>query len=199
MCQFLETIQLLDGEFKRLPLHQKRMELAVKSRYGNENVILNLRERLNNIDFPKTGLYKCRVIYSTLIEKIEFQTYNTPAINSLKIIHVTIPSLPYKLFDRTDYQNAFNQKGNHDDVLLIKDGLLTDTSYCNVALFDGKEWFTPTTPLIYGINRSELLSSKKILTKDIHISELNQYTHISLFNAMNAHLSIILPISNVSI
>lgn len=195
MCQFLETIQLNNGVFQRLDLHQSRMRSAILLNYPTFDCNIDLKAELSKTDYPKDGLYKCRVIYDTEIRAVEFHSYIHPFIQSLKIVETQIPTLPYKLADRTDYQAAFAQRGNCDDVLLVKNGLLTDTSYCNIALFDGKNWYTPTTPLIYGVNRAQLLSESAIIERDIKLAELPLYSTISLFNALNEHKTILLPVS----
>ena len=38
------------------------------------------------------------------------------------------------------------QQGDCDEILIIRDNHLTDTSYTNVALYDGQQWFTPLYP-----------------------------------------------------
>ena len=61
MCRFVESIQLNDGEFKRLELHQDRVAKTMKDYFPNQKVI-DLVESLNRISFPTDGLYKCRMV-----------------------------------------------------------------------------------------------------------------------------------------
>jgi hypothetical protein len=39
------------------------------------------------------------------------------------------------------------QRGNADEIIIVRNGLLSDTSYSNIALFDGTMWVTPKTHL----------------------------------------------------
>jgi len=197
MCQFLETIQLCDGQFMRLPRHQSRLEKAMADFYPTA-IIPSLSDKLAATCFPTVGLYKCRVIYDSEIRLIEFHPYVHPVISTLKIVETDIPSLPYKMADRTDYQAVSALKGECDDVLLVKNGLLTDTSYCNIALFDGVNWVTPLTPLIQGVTRAQLLEDGKLIAKDIKLEELVNFQKIALFNALNEFGSIQLDISAIS-
>lgn len=196
MCQFLETIQLRDGEFKRLAFHQRRMNKAL-SDYYPEASLPSLTERLSELVFPAEGLHKCRVIYDTEIRKIEFLPYTLPVIRTLKMVNTDIASLPYKMADRSEYQTLFGQRGDCDDVLLVKEGLLTDTSYCNIALYDGLKWFTPRVPLIPGVNRAELLDEGWLTAKDISMDNLKNFQRIRLFNALIEFGKIELDISSV--
>jgi 4-amino-4-deoxychorismate lyase len=110
-----------------------------------------------------------------------------------------IESLPYKKEDRKDYNAAFGMRGNCDDVLLLKNGLLTDTSICNIAFFDGRCWLTPAKPLIYGVNRASLLEEGKIIEKDIKLDELKKFSNVRLFNAMIEFGEIELKIRDIHI
>ena len=183
MCQFVETIQLKEGNFKRLSYHQIRLEKAMNQFFPNGTVI-NLSEVLLKTDFPLKGLFKCRVVYDSEIRLIEFIPYIRREIRSLKIVSSDIESFPYKPENRTGYNRAFASRGDCDDVIIVRKGLLTDSSYSNIAFFDGKNWFTPRIPLIYGVNRAELLENGKLLEKDIRIQDLQKYSKIALFNAM---------------
>ncbi|HEY6915657.1 MAG TPA: aminotransferase class IV, partial [Paludibacter sp.] len=79
----------------------------------------------------------------------------------------------------------------------VKNGLLTDTSYCNIALYDGQNWFTPRVPLLYGVNRAELLLEEKLIEKDIAVEELKSYEKIALFNAMIEFGEVVLDIDKI--
>jgi len=197
MYQFLETIQLRDGEFKRLFYHQLRLERAMSSIYHYAPVPI-LNDILYQEAFPTEGLYKCRVIFDTKIRKIEFHPYSLPIIRSLKIVETDMDSLLYKMADRSVYQTLFAQRGACDDVLMTKNGLLTDTSYCNIALYDGKQWFTPRIPLLFGVNRAQLLAEGKLIEKDIKLKELMNFQYIALFNALIEFGDVKLDISFIS-
>jgi 4-amino-4-deoxychorismate lyase len=157
----------------------------------------DLQSALNDSHPPQTGLYKCRVTYDAKIRKIEYLPYRKREINSLQIVEVRIESLPYKKEDRSDLERAFAMRGNYDEVLLVKNGFLTDTSISNIALFDGSSWFTPSNPLIYGVNRANLIEEGKIFEKDILLDDLKNFSHIRLFNAMIEFGDIELDIDNV--
>ncbi|NDP21252.1 MAG: 4-amino-4-deoxychorismate lyase [Paludibacter sp.] len=197
MYRFIESIKLQDGKFKRIDLHQSRIRKAFEAFFPNEKVF-DLAEFLSNSDFPtEKGIFKCRVIYNVEIRQLEFSQYVMRPINSLRLIGTEIESLPYKPEDRSLYNAAFALRGDCDDVLLVKNGLLTDTSYCNIALFDGNNWFTPQIPLLYGVNRAELLKEGKLIEKDIKILDLKNYQQIALFNAMIEFGELILDIDKV--
>ncbi len=183
MSLFIESIKLEDGVFHRLELHQKRVD-KVFAEYSPKSKVIDLKELLLNSNFPQKGIYKCRLVFDDAIKQFEFVEYNIRSIRTLQIIETNAKSYPYKIEDRSAFNEAFAQRGICDDVLLVRNGLLTDTSYANIALLDGFKWFTPEIPLVYGVNRAQLLSEGFIHEKQIKLSELQNYTRIRLFNAM---------------
>ncbi len=183
MCRFIESIQLKDGDFKRLIFHQARIDYVFEKFFSGHPSI-HLASLFNEIVYPSVGLIKCRIIFDKDYHEVDFQQYKIREIRSLKIVETDMESMPYKSENRKKLIDAFEKRGNCDDVLLVKNGLLTDTSYTNVALYDGTNWMTPRKPLIYGVNRAELLEKNIILEKDILLNELGNYKKIRLFNAM---------------
>jgi 4-amino-4-deoxychorismate lyase len=132
------------------------------------------------------------------VQSLEYTPYVRREIRSLKLVDTDMESKAYKMEDRTGLNAVFAQRGDCDDVLLVKNGFLTDTSYSNIALFDGEQWFTPRVPLLYGVNRAGLLTEGKIIEKDIKTEELMNFQSLTLFNALIEFGDIILDISVIN-
>jgi len=156
----------------------------VQKTYFPDTPAISLQEFLSKSNFPVQGLFKCRIGFTNEIQSIEFQPYIMRTIETLKLVEIDLKSTFFKSENREKLNDAFLQKGICDDVLLVKEDFLTDTSYCNIALFDGENWITPRNPLIYGVNRAELLENKIIAEGDVRVDDLNNYSKIRLFNAM---------------
>jgi 4-amino-4-deoxychorismate lyase len=78
-----------------------------------------------------------------------------------------------------------DQRGGSDDILIIKNGMVTDTSYSNVIFRDKiGNWVTPSTCLLKGTRRLNLLKNRIITETDIRVSDLKYYNEIRLINAM---------------
>jgi len=196
MCRFVESVQLKDGVFKRLDLHQERLLRAMKDCCPKAKVI-DLKSVLMHTSFPAEGLFKCRVVYDSQIREIEFIPYVKREIHSLKLVETQMESSHCKKEDRSLLNAAFALRGDCDDVILVKDGLLTDTSFTNIALFDGLTWVTPLVPLIYGVNRAQLVREGRLTEKDINSADLVNFKRVTLFNALNEFGSIELDISSI--
>ena len=110
--------------------------------------------------------------------------YQMRMVASLRLVTSDKIDYSYKRTNREELNELFGRKGNADDILIVKDGYLTDTSIANIALYDGNSWYTPAHPLLRGTKRAELLDNQLIVEKDISWLQLDDYTHIMLFNAM---------------
>ena len=91
----------------------------------------------------------------------------------------------FKSLDRTRLNELLVQKGSSDDIIIVKNGLVTDTSFTNLAILSGNRWFTPPRhPLLAGTMRSFLLDKGIISKADITLHDLKNAQAVSLFNAM---------------
>lgn len=183
MCLLLESIKIKNGIIYNLPLHQKRMNEARKKLFGCRDEIV-LTNKINITEPYKTGLIKCRILYEKEIQRIEFIAYRFPSIHSLQIVHDNSLDYTYKTADRSAIEAVYNQRGNADEVLIIKNGFITDTSFCNIVLCKEEDYFTPDTFLLNGIKRQQLLHAGKIREKSIPIDQLKEYDSLYLINAL---------------
>lgn len=179
-----ETICVQHRQFNDLlPYHEARLNRTRRELYGIDEP-LDLWSELEIPDFVEEGKYKCRITYGPDIVKIEWERYLPRPIKSLRLVADDTIRYNYKYKNR-DHLNQLNaQRGDCDDVLIIRNGLITDTSYANVALFDGANWYTPKVPLLPGTQRAYLLDKGVIIPREIKAVDLSQYVLVKLFNAM---------------
>jgi len=183
MSQLLETIKLQDGQYRNLFFHEQRMNLSLKTLYGVEDHF-NLEEFLKNIDPPENGLYKCRVVYDDQSREVEFLPYQVKPVNRLRIVEHDRISYEYKYVDRAAINRLFDLRKDCDDILIIKCGLVTDSSYANIVFRRGKRWYTPWSALLNGTMRLNLLERNKIYEEEIRVEDLKSFESFKLINAM---------------
>jgi len=199
MSRFLESIKLFDGVFFRLSYHQARVNSTLSETFGND-IEIDIEEVLNSLpNIPTKGLFKCRIVYDSVIQQIEITPYVKRVIKTLKLVQSDDTFTGYKTEDRELLNDLFRKRDNCDDVIIVRDGLLTDTSFANIALFDGLNWNTPSTPVIYGTQRAELIDKKIIKEKEIRLADLKNYSNIRIFNAMLEFGEIELGVSAIQI
>ncbi|MFK5857492.1 MAG: aminotransferase class IV [Bacteroidota bacterium] len=183
--QLLETIRFSSGSFSNLPYHQKRMNNSRKLLFncGDEiNLQVVLANQIGKLQ--TTELTKCRVVYDTEIRSIEFVNYSIPNINLLKMIVCDDILYNHKYANRDKINILLAQKEKADDIIIIKNGLITDSSFANLLFFNGSHWLTPAQPLLNGTQRSKLLEQEQIVTADIRPADLTNFTKVRLINAM---------------
>lgn len=184
MYPLFETLCIKDGKIQNSEWHQNRYENDYEV-YYSKKPDSNL---IDNIDIPKdycSGIYKLRISYNDQDRKHEFHKYVFGTIETLRLIEDNTIEYNLKYSDRTHIQHLFNQKGNCDDVLIVKNGMITDTCYANIVFTDGANWFTPSTPLLRGTCRARLLAQNQIEVTDISVKDLPKFTGFVLINAMN--------------
>jgi 4-amino-4-deoxychorismate lyase len=174
---------LEDGKISNLTYHQQRVN-KVFPVYFPDKQPHDLSLFLSRQQLPEKGIFKCRIVYDSSILSFEILPYQMKSIQSFKLIEADIETTPYKPENRDQLNQAFALRDFCDDVLIVRNGLLTDSSYCNIALFDGKEWKTPRIPLYYGTRRASLLDQGVLVEADIPAVDLDKYQKIMFFNAM---------------
>ena len=183
MCLLLETIKIVEGKPQNLEFHQQRMELSREKLFGR-NEKPDLEKILNESELTTEGIYKCRLIYGQKVEKTEFIPYEIKPVRSLKIVHADDLDYSLKYADRTEINKLREKRGGCDDILIIKNGFVTDTSYANIIFWDGEKWLTPSTPLLKGTKRQKLIDEGKIIPAEIREEDIPKFKKAKIINSM---------------
>lgn len=192
---FLETICIIHGEIKDQQGHEDRMQRTAAHFGFNVPPLPDLSALLPE-ELRNTKV-KYRIIYHGTIEDISFEPYSPRKIISLKLVEAS-PDYAFKFADRQALNNLLAQKNDCDEILITRNGLITDTSYSNVVLSRGKDFFTPEKPLLNGTKRQKLLREGTITERAVHRNSLHEYDRIYLINAMlDIEDDISLPINNI--
>lgn len=179
----LETIKCLDGKLYNLQWHTTRFNQARKEYFGL-NTRMNLANFVKVPTSAKKGLLKCRITYSKTIDQLEFLPHEFRTVESLKLLENNTIDYGYKYSNREELNKLFEQKGDCDDILIVKNGFITDSYTANPIFFDGEIWWTPDTPLLPGTQRARLISEHKISVCPIRTTDLGKYKKVGLINAL---------------
>lgn len=183
MSRFIETIKLLNGKFFNLPYHEKRRRETLHAFYPNET-FPSLEALVTDSDRPPEGLYKCRITYDNKINNIEFTRYQPRKINSLKIVNDDRIEYNYKYEDRKRINELFENRGSGDDIIIIKNSMVSDSSYANLLFKTNDQWITPSHCLLKGTMRQFLLDSKVIKEQEIQLADIKNFEKVRLINSM---------------
>jgi 4-amino-4-deoxychorismate lyase len=145
---------------------------------------LNLEHFLGELDVPASGLFKCRISYDETTKDVEFIPYQQKKIERIKIVEHDRISYEYKFKDRRVIDKLFELRGDCDDILIVKKGNITDSSYSNIVFRRGKNWYTPWSALLKGTMRQNLLDNNKIFQEQIELEDIESFKSFKLINAM---------------
>ena len=179
MPLLLETIKIEDGNIHNLPYHQARCNKSREALFGLHDSL----DLASVIEAPLKGVYRCRILYNKTIHSIEYLPYIPKEIHTLKIVSSTI-KYDHKYAHREALDALLHGQEGIDEIIIEKEGYLTDTTIANIAFYDGTQWFTPTKPLLEGTMRAKLLDEGFLLKKEIKKEDIVHYTQVALMNAM---------------
>jgi 4-amino-4-deoxychorismate lyase len=161
--------------------HQERIDRTLQDFYQTAIDLSVINDMIPG--HMKSGLFKCRVLYSDKIEKVEFIPYFFRCIRKVGVITDNEIDYSYKYTERSNL-NKLLQKSGCDDIIIVKNGLVTDASSSNLVFKSPKELFTPEDYLLPGTKRRLLLDRKKIKEQSIRIEDIKTFDSVYFINAM---------------
>ncbi len=182
MSRYLESIKICQGRPYNLEYHQMRFSAAQQELWGSE--VLAPLEHYLPINLPREGLYKLRLAYDRSGVDAEIQPYNRPLIKRLHCVYTAGLDYHLKSEDRSVFSELKQNLESGDEILIINNGLVADTSFTNLAFWDGRGWYTPEDCLLEGTQRANLLNNNILTLSKIAGSDLGHFLKVALFNAM---------------
>ena len=130
----------------------------------------------------KNEKLRVRITYNQKgIKNIEYFPIKKREFKTFKVVNSNIN---YHLkYANREKLNSLKPK-NVDEIIIIKNNLVTDTTISNLAFFTGSEWITPKYPLLKGTKREELIKKGFIKEEIIHKYDLKYFKKIAMINAI---------------
>ncbi|MEA3522748.1 MAG: aminotransferase class IV [Campylobacterota bacterium] len=173
--QFLETLCAIDAQIEHLKYHQKR----VNNTLGNDTLLLS-----KILNPPKKGCYRCRIVYDNKDVCITYHPYRLHLPQSFKLVHANSLDYHFKYANRQAIDDLKQAHSAYDEILIVKNNLITDTSIANVAFLDKDRWISPKTPLLEGTTRMRLIEEGLLHVSDISLDAMSSYQGFAVMNAM---------------
>jgi 4-amino-4-deoxychorismate lyase len=183
MCHLIESLLIENKEIKKIEYHNNRFNESLKNYLGLD-IRIDLEEQIKIPEDLTNERYKCRVIFYDGKFQIEFTKYIPREIKSCKVVYSKTVDYTYKTTNRDVFNRLFNQRGECDDIIIIKNGFVTDSFSSNIIFYNGKEWVTPDTPLLKGTQRQYLIDKGFIKEERITDKDILKYSKLKLINAM---------------
>jgi len=171
---YIETI-LITNQIENIKFHNQRMNHTRKYFYNLPPIDLR-----DYIEIRKNS--RCRVVYDKKIKKVEYFEIQKREFNKFKIVECNDIEYSFKSEDR-EKLNSLKVEG-YDEIIIVKNGFITDTTISNLAFFDGTHWITPAKPLLKGTKREELIQKGFLKKKDITVEEITKFTKFAMMNAI---------------
>lgn len=173
---FIESIRITNCSPEHLDLHSRRIVRTI----GTPIALCP--------DLPPElvgSVVKWRVEYNARgIVSQEYLPYRIPQIKTLRTVVADDLDYSFKYADRSAISALFATRGECDDILIVKNGNVTDSSFCNVVFERDGICYTPAEPLLEGVRRASLLRSGRIVPRQISCAEIGNFDRIYLINAM---------------
>ncbi len=183
MSQFIESIKVEDTEIFLLDQHQKRVNETFS--YFGKEVSINIDEIFKSLKHDEDGLYKFKITYDlTGKYRTQMIPYAMSEIANFQLVENNSYDYSFKFEDRKELEKM-KILSKAAEIIIVKNNHITDTSYSNLLFKKGKDWFTPKTYLLNGVQRQFLLKAKKIKEAEITLQNLSEYSHFQLINALN--------------
>lgn len=183
--KFVETIRIERDRVRHISYHNDRCNRTIQDCFGIKTS-LNLRSRIQWDSQNAPNLLKCRIVYSRDIETLKIEPYIRKKIESCQIVEGPLDlDYTYKATPRPHLDALFQLRHNADEIIIIRNGLVTDAYVYNLIFEKDNTLITPKNPLLKGTMRQYLIDKKAIREESIHVSEIHQFDKIHFINAMN--------------
>ncbi len=181
MSRFIESICYENGRYQLLDYHQERITRTFRQ-FFPLTIPFHLASQLPKLDFDEK--YKVRVVYSNDAIDVEFAKYQLRKIETLRVVEIDRMDYEFKHEARAKIDKLFAQRGEADDIIIAKKGLITDSSYANLVFWDGDMWYTPKSYLLNGVKRQFYIKKGLITEAAITTKNLRDFQKVSLINAL---------------
>ncbi len=210
MCLLFETIRIEQSRLCNLEWHFQRIKKSFENLFW-DNLPADktidrpefpvtpalIMEKLNALSLPE-GLHKCKAIYNTEVFELQILPYTRNFPEKFRLIDCQTIDYSFKFFNRDEIDKLYSQKEDADDIIIVKNGCITDTSNANLVFFDGLKYYTTDTPLLQGTHRARLLAEGKVVQCRITVDDLKNFKSFQPVNAMSEEgLNKLLPVENI--
>ena len=167
--------------------HQQRVDATIGFYYPAHQHTWKLADCLHVPEDISSALGRCRIVYDAHQFSIHYYPYQPKRIESLTIVEIpTHFEYMYKYADRSILEKLYEMRVDADDILMVDEGWIKDTSIANIAFRKGDRWYTPSIPLLAGTTWKRLVSAGILIPRPVHLKELLTFDSFKLFNALNS-------------
>jgi 4-amino-4-deoxychorismate lyase len=197
MAELVESIMLRDGVPLALDRHEARARRARAEIFGVQ-VPFTLAPLIGEVPEEfRAGAVKCRLHYGPDFLFREFELYKKKPYGRLALVDGGSIEYAHKYADRSALNRLLALRGDCDNIVIVKDGHLSDAHSANILLFDGSTFLTPARPLLQGTKRAKLVADGFCREADIKPSDLEDFKELHIVNAFLDPGEEVVPIDRI--
>lgn len=186
MYPLFETLLIKQNEVQNIALHQARYERSLRQFYGKSAVnIFNLSAAIQPPEHLKAQLLRCRIEYDRHNLNLQYAPFSPKTYRTFQPVICDHIDYGLKYTDRSLLNTLFQQRQGCDEIIIIKQGKVTDCSIGNLIFRQGEQWFTSVSPLLQGTQREKLLQQGIIQECEILAKDIDLFDEIRVVNALN--------------
>lgn len=179
---FFETICVVFGEIRNVERHLERMRKTCLFHYKE----FHFEKIFGHLELPVNGIIKLNIWYNKTETEIRFAEYIPAIIKKIALVECEpVFEYSFKYTDRSYFNKLLQSTAGADEIVIVKNGMVTDTSKANIVFEKDGKYFTPDTFLLNGTMRQFLLTTGKVTEKAIKAEDISEYERIYFINAMN--------------
>ena len=185
----VDTLYRLSGVTNQSTEQRNKLQSQLKTQSG----YIESYEDIKTYAVPGIGENEKLVF---LQYKVRFRRAKTPApaimycymrvneANAFELVENNDFSYDFKFADRTEFEKM-KKKARAQEIIIVKNGQITDTSFSNLLFLKNQTWYTPKSFLLNGVQQQNLLKQGIIKETEITLENLNEFSHFQLINSMN--------------
>lgn len=173
----------LDGHLQNIEYHQQRVDETFGKLFP-ANLVISLADSISVPTAKSSGAFRARLVYHRDVVSIDFLPIVLRSFKSFVLITDNAIVYDCKYEDRSALNRITELKKDADEVIIVQNGYITDTTIGNLLFFDGTHWHTPSNPLLKGTMRQLLIDKGLCYEKQITADNLSRYKSVLMVNAL---------------
>src|SRR5699024_12837700 len=89
-----------------------------------------------------------------------------------------------KYESRDALKQLVDKRSGCDDILIVKEGKVTDSYFCNVVFEKKGKFYTPYSCLLSGTKRQKLITNERVKEIEVKAEDIQHFDCVHLINAM---------------
>lgn len=199
MESLLETFCVADGQILNAQYHAARVAWSTGESSPMARMLDALQAQIA-AQGATCGKWRATVEYSLAgVKEVRMIPYKVPNIAWLQLSRIEENIYAKKWADRSRLNAYKSPLATGVEPLFILNGMTADTTFTNVVLEREGRLFTPTTPLLRGTKRAQLLATHTVEAVPVRAEDIQRYQFVHLINAMLDPGDLVIPTGCITI